>query len=69
MKFVQRINKVPPYLFVEISRKLPKRKAEGVDVLGSGIENRIIHPPDPIIAKLLEPFLTPQIQLYPTTYD
>ena len=37
MKFAQRINKVPPYLFVEISRKIAKKKAEGADVISFGI--------------------------------
>ena len=33
MKFANRIEQLPPYLFVEISRKIAQRRAEGADVV------------------------------------
>ena len=32
MEFAQRLDKVPPYLFVEISRKIAEKKSKGFDV-------------------------------------
>ena len=37
MKFASRIEKVPPYLFVGISRKIAEKRAQGIDVISFGI--------------------------------
>ena len=37
MKFAKRLDTVPPYLFVEISRKIAAKKAEGINVISFGI--------------------------------
>ena len=67
MKFAQRINKVPPYLFVEISRKIAKKKAEGSDVISFGIGDPDLPTPDSIIAKLSETSLDSANHRYPET--
>jgi LL-diaminopimelate aminotransferase len=67
MKFAQRINRVPPYLFVEISRKIAKKKAEGADVISFGIGDPDIPTPDSIIAKLAEASLDSTNHRYPET--
>ena len=67
MKFAQRINKVPPYLFVEISRKIAKKKAEGADVISFGIGDPDIPTPDSIIAKLTETSVDSANHRYPET--
>ena len=67
MKFAQRINKVPPYLFVEISRKIAKKKAEGCDVISFGIGAPALPTPDSIIAKLSETSLDSANHRYPET--
>ncbi|MQG15258.1 MAG: aminotransferase class I/II-fold pyridoxal phosphate-dependent enzyme [SAR202 cluster bacterium] len=67
MKFAQRIDKVPPYLFVEISKKIAKKKAEGADVISFGIGDPDIPTPDAIIAKLSETSLDSVNHRYPET--
>ena len=37
MKFADRIEKLPPYLFAQISKKVAAKKAEGIDVISFGI--------------------------------
>jgi len=37
MRFARRIEKLPPYLFAEISRKVAEKRAQGVDVISFGI--------------------------------
>ena len=37
MRFASRVEKIPPYLFVEISRKIAAKRAEGIEVISFGI--------------------------------
>ena len=37
MNFASRVEKIPPYLFVEISRKIARKRAEGIEVISFGI--------------------------------
>ena len=37
MRFADRIEKLPPYLFAQISKKVAAKKAEGIDVISFGI--------------------------------
>ena len=37
MQLADRVEKVPPYLFVEISRKIAAKKAQGIKVISFGI--------------------------------
>ena len=52
MKIAGRITQVPPYPFVEISRKIAAKKSDGVDVISFGIGDPDIPTPDPIIDAL-----------------
>ena len=52
MRFANRIEKVPPYLFVEISRKIAEKKAQGIEVISFGIGDPDIASPKHIIEKL-----------------
>ena len=45
MRFAERLDRVPPYLFVEISRKIAAKKAEGINVISFGLEIQIFQPP------------------------
>src|SRR3954464_10877454 len=42
MKFADRIEKLPPYLLAQISKKVAAKKAQGIDVISFGIRD-----PDP----------------------
>ena len=37
MKVSERLEKIPPYLFAEIDRKIAEAKARGVDIISLGI--------------------------------
>ena len=37
MRVSERLEKIPPYLFAEIDRKIAEAKANGVDVISLGI--------------------------------
>ena len=67
MRFARRIDKVPPYLFVEISRKIAQKKAQGIDVISFGIGDPDIPTPENIVARLREAALDPPNHRYPET--
>ena len=65
MKFAKRISMIPPYPFVEISRKIAAKKAEGVDVISFGIGDPDIATPDFIIKSLEQAANNPINHRYP----
>ena len=67
MRFARRIERVPPYLFVEISRKIAKKKAQGIDVISFGIGDPDIPTPDNIIERLRETAFDAPNHRYPET--
>jgi LL-diaminopimelate aminotransferase len=54
MRLAKRIESLPPYLFVEISRKIAEKKAKGEDVISFGIGDPDIPTPSHIINKLCQ---------------
>ena len=67
MEFAQRLDKVPPYLFVEISRKIAEKKAKGINVISFGIGDPDIPTPDNIIQELRNTALDAPNHRYPET--
>ncbi len=67
MKLSRRIENLPPYLFVEISRKIAEKKARGEDVISFGIGDPDIPTPQHIIDRLLEAARDPANHRYPET--
>ncbi len=67
MKLANRIDKVPPYLFVEISRKIAEKKAQGIDVVSFGIGDPDIPTPQPVIDELRLTALDAPNHRYPET--
>ena len=65
MKISNRINKVPPYLFFEISKKIQAKEAEGKEILDFGIGDPDIPTPDFILQKLVEESSNPVNHRYP----
>ena len=65
MKFAERIDKLQPYLFVEISRKINQKRAAGVDVITFAIGDPDIPTPPHILDKLLEAAQDPPNHRYP----
>ena len=67
MKFAERISKLEPYLFVEISRKITEKRAAGIDVITFAIGDPDIPTPPHILNRLLEASKDPQNHRYPET--
>ena len=67
MKFASRIDRVPPYLFVGISRKIAEKRQQGIDVISFGIGDPDIPTPDAVVDKLRETALDTPNHRYPET--
>ena len=65
MKFAKRIEQLPPYLFVEISRKIAQKRAEGIDVVTFAIGDPDIPTPSHILNRLHEASQDPPNHRYP----
>jgi LL-diaminopimelate aminotransferase len=67
MKFSDRLGKLAPYPFVEISRIIAQKRAAGADVVTFGIGDPDIPTPQPIIDRLLQASQDPPNHRYPET--
>ena len=67
MKFSDRLGKLAPYPFVEISRIIAEKRAAGADVVTFGIGDPDIPTPQPIINRLLQASEVPANHRYPET--
>ncbi len=54
MENSKRLQKIPPYLFAEISRKINAAKERGVDVISLGIGDPDLPTPEPIVKRMQE---------------
>jgi len=61
----KRIEKLPPYLFVDISKKIAEKKAKGEDVVSFGIGDPDIPTPSHIIDRLCQAAQDPVNHRYP----
>ena len=67
MKTSRRIKNLPPYLFVEISKKIAEKRAKGEDVISFAIGDPDIPTPPHIIARLCQAAQDPANHRYPET--
>jgi LL-diaminopimelate aminotransferase len=67
MKPSQRIQQLPPYLFVEISRRVAAKRAQGKAVITFGIGDPDIPTPGNILTRLQEAAWDPPNHRYPET--
>ena len=65
MRFADRISKLPPYLFVEISRKIAEKKSQGINVISFGIGDPDLATPRHIIDRLTLAAQDPANHRYP----
>ena len=65
MKMSRRVESLPPYLFVEISKKIAEKKARGEDVVSFGIGDPDIPTPAHIIDRLCRAAQDPVNHRYP----
>ena len=66
MQTADRLKKIPPYLFVELRKKINKAKAEGIDVISLAIGDPVEPTPDSIINELYLRARDPENHRYPT---
>jgi LL-diaminopimelate aminotransferase len=67
MKFASRVENVPPYLFVEISRMIARKRSEGIDVISFGIGDPDLATPDSVIERLKHTSTDTPNHRYPET--
>ncbi len=67
MKIARRVESLPPYLFVEISRKIAEKKAKGEEVISFAIGDPDIPTPSHIIDRLCQAAQDPANHRYPET--
>ncbi|MDY6906886.1 MAG: LL-diaminopimelate aminotransferase [Chloroflexota bacterium] len=65
MRLAQRIKELPPYLFVEISRKIAEKRARGEDVISLAIGDPDIPTPGHVIERLCQAARDPSNHRYP----
>jgi LL-diaminopimelate aminotransferase len=68
MRLAKRIEKLPPYLFAEIDKKIAQKKQEGVDVISLGIGDPDKPTPSNIVEKMCEEVRNPANHRYPSYY-
>ncbi|MCY3743554.1 MAG: aminotransferase class I/II-fold pyridoxal phosphate-dependent enzyme [Candidatus Poribacteria bacterium] len=56
----ERLQKLPPYLFVDLRQKIQAAKARGVDVISLGIGDPDIPTPDPVVDTLVQAIQNPE---------
>ncbi len=65
MKLARRLDKIPPYLFVEISRRIAAKKEQGIEVISFGIGDPDIPTPPHVVERLRETALDAPNHRYP----
>ncbi len=65
MRFAKRVEELPPYLFVGISRAIAAKKEQGIDVISFGIGDPDIPTPDPVLDRLESALRKPEHHRYP----
>lgn len=66
MKFSQRVEGLPPYLFAGIERQIAERRARGLDVISLGIGDPDLPTPPHIVEALAEAARDPAVHQYPS---
>jgi len=67
LKLAKRVEQLPPYLFVEISRKIAQKRAKGEDVISLGAGDPDFPTPQHILDRLCEAARDPANHHYPAT--
>jgi LL-diaminopimelate aminotransferase len=66
MKPSKRLERIPPYAFAQLERKIREKRAEGVDVISLGIGDPDRPTPALIVAAMQEAVSEPETHKYPT---
>lgn len=60
ISFSERLQKLPPYLFVDLRQRMQAAKARGVDVISLGIGDPDFPTPDPVVEALVQAIENPE---------
>ena len=60
ISFSERLQKLPPYLFVDLRQRMQAAKARGVDVISLGIGDPDVPTPDPVVEALVQSIQNPK---------
>ncbi|HPL64271.1 MAG: LL-diaminopimelate aminotransferase [Syntrophales bacterium] len=66
MKTAERLTKIPPYLFMELRKKIARAKADGIDVISLAIGDPVEATPGGIVEELCRTAKDPENHRYPT---
>jgi len=66
VKVAERLTKIPPYLFMELRKKIAKAKADGVDVISLAIGDPVEPTPPSVVEELSIHARRPENHRYPT---
>src|SRR3982751_5182234 len=66
MRHSQRLDRLPPYLFAELERKIAAKKAQGVDVISLGIGDPDRPTPALVVEAMAEAITEPETHRYPS---
>jgi LL-diaminopimelate aminotransferase len=62
----KRLERIPPYLFAELERKISAKRAQGIDVISLGIGDPDLPTYEPIVAAAQRAVADPSTHSYPT---
>jgi LL-diaminopimelate aminotransferase len=66
VKFAERLDAVPPYLFAELERKIAETRAQGIDVISLGIGDPDLPTPDALLERMAREIRDPATHQYPS---
>src|SRR4051812_6001266 len=66
MKTSERLDRLPPYLFAELERKISEKQAQGIDVISLGIGDPDTPSPAEVVAALAAAGADPSTHRYPS---
>jgi LL-diaminopimelate aminotransferase len=65
----ERLERIPPYLFVELRKKVAKARAAGIDVINLGVGDPVEATPDAVVAELCRTAWKPENHHYPANEE
>src|SRR5919199_5142216 len=66
MRASKRLERIPPYMFAQLERKIAEKKAQGIDVISLGIGDPDTPTPDLVVDALREAATDPTTHKYPS---
>ena len=66
MRIAQRVERLPPYLFAELERKIAEKRAAGVDVISLGIGDPDLPTPATVVEEAQRQVARPDTHQYPS---